>query len=221
MPWIKILRSRQVEQAGVTRNLHPGDWIEVGKQTAMRWIADGSAAPAQPLVLEADLRGCGALVMTRAGGGAPSLAVPQLSDTLKMLSVETSDEYTLRYARTLFWNPDYPLRPELVPLGFRVLDAWEVAVPVVSYDMLALHIGTPDERARTEAVIRDLRVMCYHPSLMFVRRCKAGKDFLQAWNEERASGDDERLALLRAIYRVKPLLCALPATWNRTLPAIA
>ena len=205
----------------MTRNLHPGDWIEVGKQTAMRWIADGSAAPAQPLVLEADLRGCGALVMTRAGGGAPSLAVPQLSDTLKMLSVETSDEYTLRYARTLFWNPDYPLRPELVPLGFRVLDAWEVAVPVVSYDMLALHIGTPDERARTEAVIRDLRVMCYHPSLMFVRRCKAGKDFLQAWNEERASGDDERLALLRAIYRVKPLLCALPATWNRTLPAIA
>jgi len=49
--WVKLTqksRGKWVEVQGVQTKFHPGDFVEVGKQTAMKWILDGSAVPAKP-----------------------------------------------------------------------------------------------------------------------------------------------------------------------------
>lgn len=212
--WVQLLRSQQIEKNGISRTYHMGDWVEVGKQTALRWIADGAARTAKRLPLDAAAGGCGVLLLGDQGfagkleGIAPGLTLTQ------------ADAPDLPYAKTLLWQTSFSLRPELVPLGFKLLEAWEVAAPLVSYDALAIHIGTPEARERTQAVVRDLRVPVYEPRLLFVKRCRAGRELLDAWAAERACGDDDRLTLLRALYQVKPLLCALPVTWNKAVPAI-
>ena len=43
MVWVQLLAVKQIEQAGRTRTYRPGDYVEVGKQTANRWVADGVA----------------------------------------------------------------------------------------------------------------------------------------------------------------------------------
>jgi hypothetical protein len=212
--WIQLLRSQQVEKNGKSRTYYPGDWVDVGKQTALRWIADGAARSGKPLAIDNIISGCGVVVLGDAGyagkleGVAPGLAMTQ------------ADAPDLPYARTLLWQTSFSLRPELVPLGFKLLEAWEVAAPIVSYDELAIHVGTSEARERTQAVVRDLRVPLYEPRLLFVKRCRAGRELLDCWAAERASGDDDRLCLLRALYQVKPLLCALPITWSKSVPAI-
>jgi hypothetical protein len=78
-------------------------------------------------------------------------------------------------------------------------------------------VGTPAERERTKAVIRDLRVLLYAHELLFVRDSPDGRRFIETWRAEcgdgNGSGSDERLAFLRALYLVKPVFCALPRSW--------
>lgn len=214
MAWVQLLRSQQIEKNGISRTYHPGDWVEVGKQTALRWINDGAARSAKPLAVGVLLGNCGIVVLGDAGYAG------KLDGALPGLALSQAAAPDVPYARTLLWQTSFSLRPELVPLGFKLLDHWEVAAPLVSYDELAIHIGTPEARARTQAVVRDLRVPVYEPRLLFVKRCRAGRELVSAWNEEKQSGDDDRLSLLRALYRVKPLLCALPCTWSKAVAAI-
>jgi len=51
---------------------------------------------------------------------------------------------------------------------------------------------------------------------VFVRRCPDTRRLVETWHAERArfpSGED-RLAFLRALYIVKPLVCDLPTVWT-------
>lgn len=215
MAWIQLLRITQIEKAGVSRTYYPGDWVDVGRQTAQRWVVDGAARWAAPQTFAGSLAGCGvALVGDIEQAARVRTALPQLA-------VEPIVAPELKFARTLVWQTDFALRPELVPVGFGLLETWEVAAPLVSYDELAIHVGTPEARARTQDVIHDLRVPLYAGRLLFIRRCRAGEELLAAWAVERETGDDDRLCLLRAIYRVKPLICALPTMWSKSVQAIA
>lgn len=215
MAWVQLLRLQQIEQGGVSRTYHPGDWVDVGRQTARRWVVDGVARFATPQLIAGDLSECGIVAV-----GARKVAAAALREKLPDLKIEAERTPTLRFAKTLLWQPEFALRPELVPVGFHLLAAWEAAAPVVSYEELACHIGTVEARERTQAIVRDLRVPLYDPRLVFVRRCQASRALLEAWAQERETGDDDRLCLLRAVYRVKPLICALPVTWNRAVGAI-
>jgi hypothetical protein len=97
------------------------------------------------------------------------------------------------------------------------LERWDVAAPLWRYGVLARDQGTLSDQKRTEAVIRDLRVLLYAHELLFVRDSPDGLRFLETWRAEcgdgNGTGGDERLAFLRALYLVKPLFCALPRSW--------
>ena len=41
--WVQLLQSKQISVAGDCRMKHPGDWVQVGKQLARRWIEEGAA----------------------------------------------------------------------------------------------------------------------------------------------------------------------------------
>ena len=200
--WVQLLTVKQIEVRGKPTTYYPGDWVEVGKHDAMRWVAACEARAAEEEVAHL-VPGAGIVArfhtdlvgyLTQQGYSA-LIGDPQLA-----------------YPRTLIWEPSLTLRLELLPVGFHLLDRWEVAVPLTDYAVLAAHIGEEDERAKTQAVIRDLRVPVYDTRLLFIKQCQAGRDLLDAWNVERCAGD-ERLAFLRALYAVQPLVCALPCTW--------
>jgi hypothetical protein len=105
------------------------------------------------------------------------------------------------------------LRPDLLATGFSLLDTWEVAAPLFSYEELARDIGTDSERQQTEVLVHDLRVPVYEVRCLFLKRCRATRDLMAAWAREQEAKGNEYLGFLRALYQVKPLVLALPTTW--------
>lgn len=120
---------------------------------------------------------------------------------------------------TLFAGAGAGIPWELVGAGFGFLERWDAAAPLWRYGVLAEDLGGPAERARTEAIVRDLRIPVYAPELLFVAPTEAGRALVETWRAECADGEDERLAFVRALYLVKPRFCALPCTWVRDLTA--
>ena len=199
--WVRLKSIQYLSVNGRQTAHFPGEWVEVGGQLGRSLIGTGQAGrPDQP-----DLRampGCG--IVVRAGG---TQRAGKMWPGLEVMEGEPG----LEFSRTLFWDTGVKIRPELVTAGFGWLEQWEVALPLGSYERLARDIGSEAERAATGAVVRDLRVPFYETGLMFLRRCQRVEGLLAAWRAE--SGEERRLAFLRALYRVKPLVLALPVEW--------
>lgn len=210
--WVQLRAQKHVDENGKLKLVHPGDWVRVGKQTALRWLADGEAwiPDKERIALMGD--NCGILVSST-DGLQNQRAVSWLMERHAGVDVKTHTRAALPFAKTLILEPTVKLRMGLLPIGFSLLDKWQVAIPLASYTELAIHIGSEQERAYTKSVIQDLRVPYYDTRMMWVKRCAEGRALLDAWDEERALGDNPHLALLRAVYRVKPMICALPVTW--------
>ena len=68
--WIKLLTVKQIEIAGDTKTYYPGDWVEIGKQLAMLFVAEGTAT-IPDFSLITNLEGVG--VTLRAGGKVNAL----------------------------------------------------------------------------------------------------------------------------------------------------
>ncbi len=127
--------------------------------------------------------------------------------------LEMHQDWDLRGERTLFVAPGARMPRDLLKQGFRLLERWDVAVPLWRYGVLAKDIGTEAERERTKAIVLDLRVLLYAHEVLFVRPEGDGERFIQAWRGECVPGANERLAFLRALHAVKPLVCTLPQEW--------
>jgi len=205
--YVQLLSMMQLDIGGQARAYHRGDWVDLGQQTALKLIANRQAQVAIPSQIPMP-PGCA--VVVRGDLQAADHYLTQAGITLPLLS--PLDETVSTYQRVLYWQPEYKLRTELLAVGFGFLDRWEIAAPLWSYRELAARLGSETERAETKAIVRDLRVPCYDPRLLFVRRCEATDRLLAEWRLDRG---DERLSLLRAIYRVKPLMLALPVNWER------
>ena len=98
----------------------------------------------------------------------------------------------------------------------RWLETWEVAAPLRPYSELALHQGDEEERTRTAMLLLDLRQPVYDSRAVFLRDCLATRALLEVLKQEREACRCTSfcgLPFLRAAWRVKPLLLALPAGW--------
>lgn len=206
--WVQLLRDRQIDSKIFAR----GSWVEVGRQAALRWIAEGAAIAVTrtPFSLEVGPE-CG--IVVRGDERTVKTRLMTYGLDCKLASVGPTTIPDLTHQKQLIWHSDARLRIENLPAGFGFLDRWDVAIPLWDHQTLASEVGTVEDRARTEAIIRDLRVPLYQPGVIFARDSEASRVLLGAWQLERAGRTDERLALLRALYRVKPLILALPRTW--------
>lgn len=117
------------------------------------------------------------------------------------------------FDRALFVEPGIAVPWHLVDYGLHFIERWDAAAPLWCYGVLASQVGTPGDRERTEAVIGDLRVLLYAHELLFVRGSAVGLALLSELDEETGRGGEPRLAFLRALHRVKPMICTLPASW--------
>ena len=203
--WIRLLQRQRIDKAGVPKDYHPGDWVKIGTQQAARWIAEGVATA--PSTQSGELYDDSGVVIR--GQNKDSIAL------LDGVGVPHRKESTVRFpwGKACYWEPSLSLRVNLLPVGFQLLERWDVAAAIYDYDILACHVGTDEDRARTEEVTRDLRILCYNPRLVFVKRGAVGRRLLETWEKEREDGGHDLLAFLRAIYLTPCLLCALPATW--------
>lgn len=214
--WVQLRAIKRIEVSGVLQHFRPGDWVEVGKQTALRWIAAEEAWI--PTFDPADfvIPGKVGILCVGDGDGGPQAdaSATQLGAYSPTIGVTTGTLETPHpWSKTLLWDGRTPIRPELLVVGFGLLDTWQMAAPLVSYDLLAANIGSDEDRQRTLAVIHDLRVPVYNPGFVFVSDTQDTESLMRVWCEEQASGGHSYLAFLRAIYRAHPLILPLPASW--------
>lgn len=211
--WVKLLVAKTVEVRGKSTRFYAGDWVDVGKQLALQWLADGDAEI--PVTSYDAVTPIGSGVVFVA---ADSMLVRDFKSKFgdaEVLNVpEPGPEIPFVY--TMYLSGKVPFRYALVPAGYGLLETWEIAVPLWDYNQLACDVGSDQDRAATKAVIRDLRVPLYDTRVMFVRRTPSTQAVFKRWSEERGCIDsaDTRLAFLRALYAVKPLVLALPTTWS-------
>jgi len=132
---------------------------------------------------------------------------------LGLETVIVADGYDVEFDRGVFVEPGVTIPWDLLPIGLRLLERWDMAVPLWRYGVTAETLGTAKERESTKQITLDLRVLLYAHELLLVRNSPDGLDFLAAWSRERASGGEPRLAFLRALYATKPIFCTLPRSW--------
>jgi len=206
--WIQLTSTQHIEQRGVMRAYHPGDWIEVGKQMAMLLLSKGEAIlPGQ----NAEVPIASLVASSNAGVVVPSGWLATAKEKLPAWNI-FEGEPEARFERTIIWSPEVAINPPLFSVGLSLLDRWEIAVPLYDYKVLAISVGTDEERERTKAVIHDLRVPLYDIRLRFAKKTLVTGRLFKKWKDE--PGDERRLAFLRALYVTKPLILALPATWT-------
>lgn len=129
------------------------------------------------------------------------------------LNYLVSSDYAVPWEKTLIVQAGISIPWDLLPAAWSFLERWDAAVPLWRYGKTAGDLGTKKERELTAAIIRDLRVLVYSHELLFVRKNDAGSALIDQWVAEMQTGDDLRLAFLRAYYQIKPRLCALPISW--------
>lgn len=202
--WLQLTKPKRISAGGQSIDRWPGDWVQVGKQTAQAWIAEGSAVVPYPQAMQAEEPAGTAGVMVFWG-----------SASYEEVKVEWANpgKYELRWEKTCFWDTRAATPRHLLGAGFSFLNKWQVAAPLWDYRELAMNEGTDEERERTKSIIRDLRVPMYDTRLVFMRRCPETRTLLEIWDGE-SNGKMDRLSFLRALYRVKPLTLALPVTWT-------
>lgn len=205
--WIQLISTKYIDVNGTTRRYFPGDWVDVGKQTALQWIAANEARVPNPLRSGLLIAGSGVGVWGTHAHEHPGLPEVEFTALPETLSIP--------YHLTCLWQPPLRLSTDLLAAGFGLLQTWQIAVPLWNYDVLANGVGKGEAQARTKAVVRDLRIPLYDVRLIFLRRCPETEQLLAVWNEERKTGDPDQLTFLRALYQVKPLVLALPMTWTQ------
>ncbi len=208
--WVRLKVIKVIDRSGKNHTYHPGDWVDVGKQTALLWMSSGDA-DIPSFRREKFMVGEAGVVVVGVENTTPF--EDRFGLTKLTLSLIGSETPYIAFNKTMCWNTKVPLRVELVAAGFSFLDTWEIAAPIYSYDELAIHVEGDAARARTQKVIRDLRVPMYDTRLFFIRHCENTQRLFAAWQTENETGDDDRLTFLRAYYAVKPLMLALPVTW--------
>lgn len=209
--WLRLRVNKDIEVNGELRHYHPGDWIEVGRQTGVRMLQarEGEAYESQGERATLIPLDSGVVVL---GPQAPS-AADALALAQPGLGVQVAEAPCLPYTRTLLWTPPALLRYELMAAGFSFLDTWEAAIPLFDYKVLAQSVGPEAQRQEAVAVLHDLRVPLYDTRLLYVQRSPSMVEVIHRWAEGCKPDYDPRLALLVALYQVKPVLLPLPCTW--------
>ena len=205
--WIQLLAPKNIEESGKNRRYNPGDWVDVGKQTALLWLSDNSAHLPDMIESGFNLNGAGILTDHK------ELLCTRLKEQAKGLEI-LEGAPCLPFEKTILLDAALPLRTSLIPVGISMLDTWEIAVPLMDYKIMAINLGTEAEREQTKAVIRDLRVPVYNTQLMFVKRTQDTERLIDNWRNAGKSP----LAFLRELYKIKPFILALPCTWTTGAP---
>jgi len=211
--WVKALKTVvRTNSEGRREMFQPGDWFQARNMEIRQRMAAGEVALYADTKEASihDLEGCGIITSD------VNLTLSRLSVFGLGLEITYSHDLVMLYPYNFFFRGG-PLRKELIPIAFDLLRSWELAIPLLDFNVLAESIGTEEDKKLTLESVGDLRVPVYDTRQMFVKRCPASSMLLMEWEEEKAKlGDsgDERLAFLRALCNNPMLVLALPPSWR-------
>lgn len=219
MPYIRLTRVKHIKTAGVQQCYRPGDWVKVGKQTALQWLSDGSAeipgpdASKMAVIKKLLGPGCGVRVRQR---HLPSQLKQGFGNCVKSLEFSPGP-LALPYQYTMLWHPAVSVTPQLVLIGFSQIAStsagqlsWEMVARLKGTE-LARDVGSIEEQASTKAIVGDLRIPVYDTKVLWVRKTPKTSKLIHQWASAIKAGEDEAHAFLRALYTGGVLLCTLPA----------
>jgi hypothetical protein len=217
MPFVRVTAVKHIRRAGIQTTYHRGDWINVGKQTALSWLADGTAEIPGPdptkmeVVKELIGPGCGVRVLGKGAGPWPSQG---FGNCLKALKFSVG-ALALPYPYTMIWTPTVRITPQQVLIGFSQIVSregklsWEMVARLAGHH-LARDVGTKEEQAKTKVLIGDLRIPVYDTGVLWVRKTVKTESLIRRWARAIAAGENEAHSFLRALYVEGILLCTLP-----------
>ena len=202
--WVRAKAIIRTEENGKLKTFYPGDWCQTHRHQAREWLTNGQAEILKPAILQTvqDLTDCTVLLR----GYIPEAQRISLSAKFPGVPFETYQGHPIS-GRFLLWDTSANLRQDLILTGFYLLNKWQLAIPLLNYEVLAENVGTADERAETKAIIHDLRVPIYDCRLIFARDCQETRRLFELWD-----GASE-LGFLRALYQARPVVNALPPSW--------
>lgn len=202
--WVRAINIVHAEEGGKVKPFYPGDWLQLGRQQARECLARKEIEILKPVVLQSvqDLNGCA--ILTTEAMAEPSLSY--FAMTFPGVPLERHTGNYPEHNRSLLWDTKANLRRDLILTGFELLKKWQLAVPILDYDVLAEDTGVAKEREETKAIIHDLRVPIYDHRVMFIRQCTETRKLFELW-------DGTQLGFLRALYQSRPIINALPPSW--------
>jgi hypothetical protein len=202
--WAQAINIVHYEKSGAMKTALPGDWLQLGRQQARDELSKGNIKIAKSAVLQSvqDLTDC--TILTR--GLIYDSQRSQLGIKYPGLPMDTYQGLPEEQGRFLVWDMGARLRQDLILVGFGLLQKWQLAVPLLSYDTLAENVGTEPERVETKAIIHDLRVPLYDTRVIFARQCQEARKLFEVW-------DGTQLGFLRALYQTPMRVLALPPSW--------
>lgn len=212
--WVQLLKPQRIEENGIMKQYHPGDWIDIGKQTAMLWISQGTAVNPRIDVSKEYVDSTAGVVLVNSSNDK---LIENIKHDINHIGIHMSDTHTMYYSENMILSNGINVKRELIPIGFKLLKNWQVAIPLYDYDTLAIHLGNDEEKEYVKSVIHDLRVPVYNTNLIFIRRCDETKRLLEQWQLEHQVVKNMSLSFHVAMYKVKPILCALPTSWGNKI----
>jgi hypothetical protein len=210
--YVILKQTQYIVKNGKGTRFKPGDGVDVSPTVANACVKNGIA--------EAPPDYSGNIKLSNEIGFVVIGSPDKISHIFENVIVQSQwmnlDNGDLPFEFTCIWNQsEYSeIRCDLLMVGFRMLQTWQVAMPLFNYDVLASDIVSDLEAKEIEGIIRDLRVPVYDPRIIFIRRSNDTADFLRRAHELLSMHNDPRIAVTRAIYEVKPLILALPTTWT-------
>ena len=213
---LRLNASKFIREAGKWRRYEAGDWVDVGRQQGLAWIADGSAGIPGLEKAEAiagNLKHSGIVAI---GDVKPARLIKKRYAGLQMQSAVAP---CVPYQRTLiWWTGKLTLAPEQAIVGFSRVEksrpeyaAWEIAAML--FGPSAATFGNDAEKAKTKKVVGDLRVPIFNIHALWCRKTPRVERLIAEWWAEMEGGANHYHAFLRALKRNPLPICTLPAGW--------
>lgn len=208
--WVQLLKPKLIETNGILKQYRAGDWYEAGKQTALSWIQQGIAKRNDFSLATEYIDMTSGIVIVNSKNHQ---LVNNIKQDLPGIDIAENDKAKMMFSENMIWSNAVKIKRENVIIGFKLLDKWQVAMPLYSYDKLAVHLVSDKNKDYCLSVLHDLRVPVYNTNLMFIRSCDQTKELLEQWQHEQELIDNPHLAFHVAYYKTKVLLNALPVSW--------
>lgn len=204
--YVQLKSSKLISVNGKMTPFHPGDWVDVGRQTAMLWLTTGEAAlPFAPDDANIDQT----LVVSVRGGGI----APRPGWVWNTKNSE-SPEIPWRYNLIL---DDVTITAEIAMVGISLMQStdWQIIAPL-RWDVLANTVIQPDNELMGK--LYDLRVPTYDTGMMFVKRTPETIETMRVYLEQRQKYPSP-IAFLLALWEAKPLILPVPMDWIGAMEA--
>lgn len=210
--YVRLRSIQYVSINGEQKTFNPGDWVDVGRQTAMLWLSTGQAELPQ---LDVDLLPPSSCFCSINGA---SLKPGGINPAVIERDIEiVNAEHPVMERQLNCISDRVAVKVDLYWVGVSMLHntGWQVIVPL-DHEQLLVECASGDRVEQVREKIGDLRIPVYDPRLMFIKKSPETIELLDAFMGYRKALFNRWTAFMLALWDVKPLILPVPMDWIRS-----